>query len=410
MRDFELYQAVLGLQAPWTVVNVELDVKGQQVTVSVEPGPGPYACPECQEPVPGYDRKRRRWRHLDTCQFTTWIQADVPRVNCPTHGVKQIAVPWAEPGSQFTAWFERLAIDVLRECSVKGAAGLLRLTWDEAWGIKERAVARGLSRRTQEGVVHLGVDEKAIAKRHRYLTVVANLTRSRVLYLAEDRKQESLDGFWATLTPAQRDGIAAIAMDMWEPYIQSTRAHLPEAETKIVFDKFHVAKHLHDAVDRVRRTEHRVLTQTGDRRLTGTKYLWLMRPKAMTAEQAATFRALQRTDLKVARAWILKERFRQFWDYTYRGAAQNFFARWFWRATHSRLRPMAEVATLIRRHFPNVLTYLRHGITNAGLEAVNATIQWVKKTARGFRNVEHFKTAIYFHCGGLDLHPTHTKA
>lgn len=342
------------------------------------------------------------------CQFTTWIQADLPRVSCPTHGGKQIAVPWAEAGSQFTAWFERLAIDVLRECSVTGAAGLLRLTWDEAWGITERAVARGLSRRTQDVVPHLGVDEQAIAKRHRSLTVVADLEQSRVLYLAEDRKQESLDGFWATLTPEQRDGIEAIAMDMWEPYIQSTRAHLEDADSKIVFDKFHVAKHLHDAVDYVRRAEHRALKQADDARLTGTKYLWLMRPQEMTPEQRATFRTLQHTDLKVARAWTLKERFRQFWDYTYCGAAQTFFARWFWRATHSRLAPMAEVAKLIRRHLPNVLTSLQPGITHAGVEAINATIQWVKKTARGFRNVEHFKTAIYFHCGGLDLYPTHT--
>jgi transposase len=152
MRDFELYQAVLGLQAPWAIVNVELDMTRQQVTVTVDAGPGPYLCPECQETVPGYDRKHRRWRHLDTCQFTTWVQTGVPRVSCPVHGVKQITVPWAEPGSQFTAWFERLAIDLLRECSVKGAAGLLRLTWDEAWGIKARAVTRGLHRRTQEVV------------------------------------------------------------------------------------------------------------------------------------------------------------------------------------------------------------------------------------------------------------------
>jgi len=240
--------------------------------------------------------------------------------------------------------------------------------------------------------------------------VVADLERSRVLYVAEDRKQESFDGFWGTLTPAQRVGIEAIAMDMWEPYIQSTRAHLEEADTTIGFDKCPVAKPLHEAVDEVRRAEQRALKQAGDTRLTGTKSRWLMRPKAMTAEQRATLRTLTRSDLKVARAWALKERFRQLWDYAYRGAAQKFFARWFWRATHSRLRPMAEVAKLIQRHLPNVLTYLRHGITNAGLEAVNATIQWVKKTARGFRNVEHFKTAIYFHCGGLDLYPTHTKA
>ena len=211
-------------------------------------------------------------------QFTTWIETDVPRMTCGTHGVKQLRVPWAEPGSQFTALFERLAIDLLRECSITGAMRLLRISWDEGWGIKARAVRRGLARRGPDVVGQLGVDEKAIAKRHRYLTIVADLDRSRVLYLADDRKQASLDGFWPTLTPAQREGITAVAMDMWEPYVQSTRAHLPEADAKIVFDKFHIVKHLHEAVDRVRRGEHRALKREGDERLTGSKYLWLRRP------------------------------------------------------------------------------------------------------------------------------------
>jgi len=409
MRDVELYRAILGLRAPWTVTSVDLDVRGQQVVVRVEAGPGPFPCPECETAVPRYDSKPRRWRHLDTCQFTTWIETEVPRVNCPTHGVKQIRIPWAEPGSQFTALFERWAIDLLRECSVTGAAKLLRITWDEAWGVKERAVRRGLARREPEAVAHLGVDEKAIAKRHRYLTVVADLDRHRVLYLGEDRKQESLDGFWATLTPEQLAGIQAVAMDMWEPYVQSTRAHLLGAEDKIVFDKFHVVRHVHDAVDQVRRSEHRALRRAGDETLTGSKYLWLMRPRDMTPAQRALFQALLQQDLKVARAWALKERFQNFWDYTYPGAAKSFFTRWYWRATHSRLRPMAAVAKLLRRHLLNLLTYLRHRLTNAGLEAVNAVIQWVKKTARGFRNSEHFKTAIYFHCGGLDLYPHETR-
>ncbi len=409
MRDVELYRAILGLTPPWTVVSVELDVTGRQVVVQVDAGGGPFACPECGAAGPRYDRKPRRWRHLDTMQFRTWIEADVPRVECATHGVRQVRIPWAEPGSQFTALFERLAIDLLRECSLTGAGRLLRITWDEAWGIKGRAVKRGLARRGQEVVAHLGVDEKAIAKRHRYLTLVADLGRNRVLYVADDRKQESLDGFWPTLTPAQVAGITAVAMDMWEPYVQSTRAHLPDADAKIVFDKFHVVKHLHDAVDLVRRAEHRALRQTGDDRLTGSKYLWLMRPRDMTPTQRAAFRDLHRGDLKVARAWALKERFRVFWEYTYLGAARTFFTRWFWRATHSRLRPVVTVAKLIQRHLPNLLTYLQHGLTNAGLEAINAVIQWVKKTARGFRNPEHFKIAIYFHCGGLDLYPHESR-
>ena len=409
MRDVELYRALLGLTAPWTVADVDVDLKGQRVVVRVEAGPGPYPCPECGTPTGRYDSKRRRWRHLDTMQFTTWIEADVPRVDCQAHGVKQVRVPWAEPGSQFTALFERLAIDLLRECSITGAVGLLRISWDEGWGIKARAVKRGLARRAPEVVGRIGVDEKAIAKRHRYVTIVADLERSRVLYLADDRKQESLDGFWPTLTATQRDGITAVAMDMWEPYVQSTRAHLPGANDKIVFDKFHVVKHLHDAVDKVRRGEHRLLRRGGDERLTGSKYLWLRRPEHMTEAQRAAFRALQREDLQVGRAWALKERFRTFWEYRYLGAARTFFSRWFWRATHSRLKPMAAVAKLIQRHLPNLLTYLRHHLTNAGLEGVNAVIQWVKKTARGFRNAEHFKTAIYFHCGGLDLYPHESR-
>ena len=128
MRDVELYRTMLGLTPPWTVVSVELDVTAQRVVVKVDAGGGPFACPECGAAGPRYDRKPRRWRHLDTMQFTTWIEADVPRVECATHGVRQIRIPWAEPGSQFTALFERLAIDLLRECSVTGAGRLLRVT------------------------------------------------------------------------------------------------------------------------------------------------------------------------------------------------------------------------------------------------------------------------------------------
>ncbi len=123
------------------------------------------------------------------------------------------------------------------------------LTWDEIHGILERAVKRGLARRAAEGIGAIGVDEKAFRKGHSYVTLVNDLRRGRVLYVAEDRKQTRLDGFWETLTPQQITGIEAVAMDMWEPYLESVRDHLPEADGKIVFDKFHVAQHLGDAAD-----------------------------------------------------------------------------------------------------------------------------------------------------------------
>jgi transposase len=139
-------------------------------------------------------------------------------------------------------------------------------------GIMERAVQRGLERRQAEPVPHIGVDEKAFRKGHKYLTLVNDLQRGRVLYVTVDRKQSSLDGFWATLTAEQTGAIEAVAMDMWNPYVASVRKHLPGADDKIVYDKFHIAQHLGGAVDKVRRKENKVLRAAGDDTLVGTRY------------------------------------------------------------------------------------------------------------------------------------------
>jgi transposase len=207
-------------------------------------------------------------------------------------------MPWAEPGSRFTALFERLAIDWLKVASQKAVGQQLNLSWDEIHGIMERAVARGLKRRQAEVVKRIGVDEKAFRKGHRYLTLVNDLAHSRVLYVAEDRKETSLDGFWPTLSDEQREGIEAIAMDMWDPYIASTRAHVKDADEKIVFDKFHIAKHLSEAVDRVRRQENKELGSEGDDRLVGTKYDWLRHPVHFATDAWQRFKALRESTLK----------------------------------------------------------------------------------------------------------------
>jgi transposase len=178
--------------------------------------------------------------------------------------VVQVLVPWAAPRSRFTLLFERLAIDVLHQCDVSGATRILRISWDEAWGVMQRAVTRGRARKQARTVRRIGVDEKAAAKGHKYLTLVCDLDEGTVEHIAEDRTQESLDGYYAGLTQAQRDGIEAVAMDMWEPYIQATRAQVPDAEDKIVFDRFHVMGPVGKAVDTVRKQEHRALMASGD--------------------------------------------------------------------------------------------------------------------------------------------------
>lgn len=406
MDDRELYQTILGLHAPWGVEGVQVsEAEGAvYVWVGVESGTD-LACPECGAVAPVYDHSERRWRHLDTCQFTTVLCARLPRVSCSAHGVKTVRVPWAEPGSRFTILFERLAISWLKEATPSAVARRLNLSWDEARGIQERAVRRGLARRVSEPVARIGIDEKSFLKRHQYVSVVVDLDGRRVLHVADDRKAESLTGYFEGLTEGERTSIVAIAMDMWEPYRKTIREHIPDADEKIVFDKFHVLQHVGAAVDQVRKQEHRALVAAGDTQLKGTKYDWLKNPRNFSRKAWREFKALRESTLKTARAWAMKESLAELWDYKYIGAARSFFKRWYFWATHSQLEPMIRVARMLKRHLDNILTYLTHRITNAVTEGLNAKIQWVKYGARGFRNREAFKMSILFHCGGLDLEP-----
>ncbi len=406
--DKSLYAAILGLKEPWGVEKVELRLADEEVHVWVAlPKDTLWVCPECLAAAPIHDHREREWRHLDTCQYRTLIHARVPRLRCPTHGVRQVRVPWAEEKARFTALFEALAIDWMKQAAIATVAERLRLSWDEAAHIQARAVRRGLARRPAMPARHLGIDETAFARRHRYVTVVTDLDRSQVLFVADDRQRESLDAFWPQLSAAQLAAVDAVAMDMWEPYIRSTRAHLPGADTKIVFDKFHIAQHANEAVDTVRRQENRALTAEGHEWLVGTKFDWLRHPARFTLGAWREFLGFVRqTKLKTGRAWALKEMLMTLWDYVYPGAAERHFENWYAWAIRSRLEPIKEVARMLRSHWPNVLTFFTHRITNAGAESMNSKIQKIKILARGFRNRERFRMAIYFHLGGLDLYPT----
>jgi transposase len=407
MRDTELYRHLLGIESPWTVTRVDLNVKRQVVEVFVEHKEGEHwPCPECGASLSVYDHApERRWRHLDSCQFQTYLCARPPRVNCPTHGVKQVRLPWAEPNSRFTAMFERLVIDVLRETDVSGAGRILNLSWDEAWHVMERAVRRGLLAKGPRVTTRIGVDEKAAAKGHKYLTLVCDLDKGTIEHIADDRKSESLDGYFKTRTPEQLQGIEAVAIDMWEPYVKSICEHVPGGADKIVFDRFHIMQHIGKAVDTVRKQEHRQLRAEGDDTLKRTKYLWLYSWENVPKESRARFNDLRTAELKTSRAWAIKESLRHLWDFIRLPTAEAYWKRWYFWATHSRLTPVVAAARTIQRHLHNVLTYFTHRITNATSEGLNSKIQTIKNMAAGFRNRENFKTAIYFHCGGLELYP-----
>ena len=407
MDDTELYTKLLGIAPPWRVTRVSVDMAAERVNVWVEEAAGTkFPCPGCAVPAPTYDHTPEQvWRHLDTCQCQTYVHARLPRTACPVHGVRQVPAPWAEARSQYTRRFETRVIDTGQECDVSGVMRLLGTGWEATWGVLERAVARGLARKPRRVPARLGIDEKAVRKGHHYETLVVDLDTGTVEAVLDDRTQASLEAYYRQFTAEELATIEAIAMDMWEPYILATHACVPAAAKKIVFDRYHATRYVTEAVDKVRRQEHKALQAQDDLRLKGTKHLWLWNEENIPEWRRAEFETVKHAELKTSRAWAIKEALRAFWNYVYPKCAERYFTAWYFWATHSRLEPMIAAAKTLKRHLTNLLTYCKHWITNATTEGINSKIQTLKLTACGYRNREHYKTVILFHCGGLDLYP-----
>jgi transposase len=405
MKDTDFYEQILGLREPWEVQEVELSVKSKKVTVSVGYREGTlWACPESQERLPCHDHVERKWRHLDTCGFETILRARVPRVRGSDGKVWTVPVPWAEKGSRFTLLFERFVVAVLLGTqNITAASGLVDLSWDQLHRIMERAVERGLERRDLETLRHLGMDEKSFAKGQSYVSVMTDLDEGRVLEVMDGRDMSAGEMLLATLPDEVKEQIEAVCIDMSGSNQGAIEKELPQAA--IVHDRFHISAHLNDGVAKVHREENIRLQKQGDERLKGTQRLFGFDPDHFNDEQALRFQECRDADLKTARAWAIKEMFRRFWDYRYEGNARKFFKEWFGWASRSQLKPMIKVAKMIKRHFENIITYLRHPITNAATEGLNSKIQSVKASARGFRSFFNYRTRILFFCGKLDLYP-----
>lgn len=399
------YGLLLGIASPWQVKLVDLKLDGQRVDVAVEHDPdAAVACPECGKSCPRYDHApERQWRHLDVMQFTTVIHARVPRCECPKHGVITVQVPWAEPHGRFTLMFEAFAVQVIGAArSFVQAMEILKLDWHTIQEIVKRAVERGLLRRSTEKVSQVGMDEKSFGRGQDYVSVLTDLKGRRVLDVVKDRDTASALQLWETLPEKQRRRVEAVAMDMSAAFAAAAAQAAPQAA--IVYDKFHVSKYLNEAVDKVRREEHRRLLEQGDESLKHTKFLWLQ-GAAVTGERALSFAELCARDLKTSRAWAHKEIFAEFWTQPSAGSALNFFTQWFGAARRSKLEPVKKVALTLKDHLRGLLNYFTHPITNAMAEGFNSKIQAIKADARGFRRFDNYRYRILFHCGKLDLTP-----
>lgn len=410
MQDIEVFRQLLGLTPPWEVTSVELKLAEGHVEVLVGHAPGrKFPCAKCGRELPVADHaEERTWRHLDTFEYQTRLRARVPRVSCSEHGKLQVQVPWAEPRSRFTLMFEGLAINVLRQTSVTGAAKILRLSWDEAMHLMRRAVVRGQARKAAAELAsptRIGVDEKAIAKRHRYATLVVDLERSVVESVQEGRKIESLGAYYAGLTAQAKERIECVAMDMWKAYLTATRNHVPDADAKVVHDRFHIMDHANKAVDQVRRAENTRLLREGDTTLTKTRFLWLYGRENVPEHRQVDFKRLRQANLATGKAWLWKEDLRLLWTMPSPAEGKRYLDNLRRRATRMKLRPIIKVAQMLKDHAPQVLNYFRYPVTNAAAESVNAILDRIQRRAAGFRSFASMRLAVLFHCGGLDLYP-----
>ena len=401
------YSLLLGLNTPWKVAKVNLEMEQSRVVIDVRHGSGKVACPDCGKLSSQRDlAPSRSWRHLDTMNFETIIQARIPRCNCPDCGVKTVAVPWAGKHSRFTLMFEAFAIEVLRMAgSLDAGRLLLGLSWDSAHTIMERAVERGLSKRDVTKVKQIGIDEKSFLKGHNYLTALNDLDEGRVLDVVQERTEAACRDLIVKGLPGfcRRFKIEAVAVDMWPAFGNAIKAMLPNGS--IVYDRFHVSGYLGGAVDQVRRAEHKQLLKEGDDILTGSRYSVLRSEETRTEKHQSVLDEICGRNLKTSRAWAIKESFTSFWQARNRGFAEEIFKDWYSWAVRSQLKPVIKVAKMLKKHLKGLLTYFEYPITNAVSEGLNSKIQSIKAAARGFRNFANYRTRILFTCGKLDLTP-----
>ena len=387
-----------------------MDDVSRKVTILIEHDPDKkLACPICAQSTKRYDHRVRLLRYLDTCQYETFLEVHVPRIKCKKDGVQQIQIPYAEKHSRFTSRFEMAIIVWLQSTPISVVADNFNLSWDEVDGIMQRAVKRGLARRKCQAVENMGIDETSYQKQHEYVTILLDKDHDKVIDVLDDRKAETLKTWFETQKINDLSGLKSISMDMWDPYIKAIFETIPEAEQKIAFDRFHVAKFFNQALDKVRRREHAAfMSQTGESPLSKSRFQWLTNSNRTDNRHSKrkAFLSLSRLNLVTARAWRIKETANSLWDYIYMKVAEEAWKKLLWWISHCRIPEMIKVGKTIRNYFWGILNAVRLKATNDILEAKNNCIQRIKCMACGFKNRDRFRNAILFHLGKLDLSPS----
>jgi len=383
------------------VVAVRENATGLEAELAPDRRYRPRCC-ECGDMAPYRDiRSPRRFRHVPLWGIRVDLVYAPRRVHCPQCGVRVEAMPWATGRRRMTMALMVTLAKWARVLTTKQVSQLFGCSWDTVAIAVEEAVSYGLAHRDLSDLMAIGIDEISRKRGHVYVTNVYDLEGRRLIWSGEGRTKETLESFFDWLGKERSARIEAVCCDMWRPYIDVVKARLPKAT--LVLDKFHIVGHLMKAVDDVRRDEIREKGEEHKALMKKSRYIWLKNPWNLTSKQEIRLADLEHLNLKINRAYLLKEAFREFWTYTTVGWAKRYLDKWFWWATHSRLQPMRDFAWMLRRHQENILSYFTVPIDNGTVEGLNNKAKVISHKAYGFRSVKNYIRNLYHGMADLPL-------
>lgn len=376
------------------------------IEVTIQPrANGKAICSGCRQPWPGYDRLAvRRFEFVPLWGIAVFFLYAMRRVNCPSCGVTVEEVPWASGKCRLTNSYRWFLARWAKRLSWKEVAEAFETTWDHVFRAVKHAVRWGILHRRLDAVTAIGIDEIQWQRGHKYLTLVYQIEEGckRLLWVAQERTEESLRGFFTILGDQVRQGIRFVASDMWRPYLTVIGEQLDK--TVHVLDRFHIMKNMNEALDQVRREEATRLKQDGyEPVLKHSRWCLLKRPENLTDKQTVKLAELLKYNLQSVRGYLLREDFQRFWKYQSPGWAARFLDEWCGRAMRSRLGPLKKVAASLRAHRSLILNWFRaKGAISAGsVEGFNNKVKLTARKAYGFRTYEAIEIALYHAIGAL---------
>ncbi len=381
---------------------VRQSFEGGRVTFAIEQPRERLCCPQCGDTdVWAQGGEERTFRTVPIGGKPVHIQFKVPRVRCfVCDQVRQVKLGFADPKKRYTRAFARYALELSRHMTIQDVAQHLQVSWDTIKEIQADALQRRFGKPKLHKLRQIAIDEIAIGKGHRYLTVVLNLLSGAVVFVGDGKGADALEPFWKRLRRSHAR-VEAVATDMSKAYIRAVRDNLPRAVH--VFDHFHVIKLFNDKLSAFRRELYQQLTSDQERTiLKGTRWLLLKNPENLDPQrnEGERLREALRLNAPLATAYYLKEDLRQIWSQDNKRTARRVLRDWLARARASGIRMLARFADTLEAYQEGVLAYYDYPISTGPLEGTNTKIQAMKRQAYGFRDHEFFKLKI------LGIHET----